>query len=48
MGGRIWARRREERGSEFGFWLPQFVANVDDPELPQIPVGVAASLDTHL
>jgi len=22
MGGRIWARPREERGAEFGFWLP--------------------------
>jgi K+-sensing histidine kinase KdpD len=22
MGGRIWARQREERGAEFGFWLP--------------------------
>jgi signal transduction histidine kinase len=22
MGGRIWARPRESRGAEFGFWLP--------------------------
>ena len=48
MGGRIWARRREERGSEFGFWLPQFVAAVDEPALLEIPIEVAATLDTHL
>jgi signal transduction histidine kinase len=48
MGGRIWARRRKERGSEFGFWLPQFVANMDGPEVAQIPVEVGGSLDTHL
>jgi signal transduction histidine kinase len=48
MGGRIWARRRDERGSEFGFWLPQFVAPVEEPSLLHVPIEVGATLDTHL
>jgi signal transduction histidine kinase len=30
MGGRIWARQREGRGSEFGFGLP--VLEESDPD----------------
>jgi len=33
MGGRIWAKRREERGSEFGFALP-VLEETDPDELP--------------
>ena len=33
MGGRIWARRREGRGSEFGFALP-VLEEIDPDELP--------------
>jgi two-component system sensor histidine kinase VicK len=33
MGGRIWARRREGRGSEFGFALP-VLEETDPDELP--------------
>jgi two-component system sensor histidine kinase KdpD len=35
MGGRIWARRREEGGSEFGFTLP--VLEADDPDASEPP-----------
>jgi K+-sensing histidine kinase KdpD len=31
MGGRIWAARRDERGSEFGFVLPPYVDEEDSP-----------------
>jgi signal transduction histidine kinase len=48
MGGRIWARRREGRGSEFGFWLPQFVAGLDELPRHEIPIEAGAPLDTHL
>jgi signal transduction histidine kinase len=45
MGGRIWALRREERGSEFGFWLPQFVAPQEEPPLRDVPIEVGAAVD---
>jgi two-component system OmpR family sensor kinase len=48
MGGRIWARRREGRGSDFGFWLPQFASVVDEPAFRDVPIEVGARLDTHL
>jgi two-component system sensor histidine kinase KdpD len=46
MGGRIWARQREDRGAEFGFWLPQLRDEPDEEESQAAPapgdVGPAA------
>ena len=29
MGGRMWAKRRDGGGSEFGFWLPEYEEPLD-------------------
>lgn len=37
MGGRIWARRRDGSGSEFGFWLPGYQVDPDDDHMEVMP-----------
>jgi signal transduction histidine kinase len=32
MGGHMWARPRPGGGSEFGFWLPEYGPDVDEPD----------------
>jgi signal transduction histidine kinase len=43
MGGRIWTRRRDGGGSEFGFALPLFPIEADDEENPTSVASAAAS-----
>lgn len=31
MGGHMWARPRSDGGSEFGFWLPEYTRDPDEP-----------------
>lgn len=42
MGGRIWARRRPEGGSEFGFALRRYVEPVETDQAASRPTAVAA------
>lgn len=46
MGGHMWARPREGGGSEFGFWLPEYVHDPDEISAALAPVGYRGAMGT--
>jgi signal transduction histidine kinase len=47
MGGHMWARPRDGGGSEFGFWLPEYVHDLDEPRTATNDGTGAGSVPPH-
>jgi signal transduction histidine kinase len=46
MGGHMWARPREDGGSEFGFWLPEYAHDSDEMSAALDGVGYRGAVGT--